>query len=338
MIWWTWRQHRIQVLWTAAALAVLGVWMAVSGRALSQEYQRLGIGACLAAARDCSGSTSVFLNAHQGLAFLTPLFLVVPGIIGVFWGAPLAARELETGTHRLAWTQSVTPRRWLAAELALLGGGAVAVNALLAWLVLWWSGPLAAASQDSFFPGVFDLRGIVPIAYGLFAFVLGAAAGMVLKRTVAAMGATLIGFGAVRAAITVGLRPRFRAPVTVSYPFTDAGASLDHTVVYAAEKVPVQVRGNWLLRSENFDRFGQIVGHGHGIQLDHVGGLCPGLTLGTGRQALDTCIQHFGVRTIATIQPIGRYWEFQGIETGIYLALAAVLVASTFWWLRDALT
>jgi hypothetical protein len=184
-----------------------------------------------------------------------------------------------------------------------------------------------------------DLRGIVPIACGLFAFALGAAAGIVLQRTVAAMGATLIGFGAVRAIVTLGLRPHFRNPVTVSYPFTDAGASLDHTtVIYAAEKVPVLVRGNWLLHSENIDRFGQIVGHGHGIQLNHVGGLCPGLTLGTAKQALDVCIQHFGVRTIATLQPIGRYWSFQGIETGIYLALAAVLVASTFWWLRNALT
>jgi hypothetical protein len=85
------------------------------------------------------------------------------------------------------------------------------------------------------------------------------------------MGATLFGFAAVRAIITLGLRPHFRHPVTVSYPFTDAGASLDHTtVIYAAERVPVLMGSNWLLRGQNIDGFGQIVGHGHGIQQHHL--------------------------------------------------------------------
>ena len=52
------------------------------------------------------------------------LLLVVPAIIGIFWGAPLVARELETGTYRLAWTQSVTRTRWLAVKLAVVGSPA----------------------------------------------------------------------------------------------------------------------------------------------------------------------------------------------------------------------
>jgi hypothetical protein len=32
----------------------------------------------------------------------------------MFWGAPLVAGELESGTFRLAWTQDVSRVRWLA--------------------------------------------------------------------------------------------------------------------------------------------------------------------------------------------------------------------------------
>jgi hypothetical protein len=37
-----------------------------------------------------------------------------------------------------------------------------------------------------------------------------------------------------------------------------------------------------------------------------------------------------GWRGFATYQPASRYWPFQGIETGIYLLLAAALIAVTF--------
>jgi hypothetical protein len=34
--------------------------------------------------------------------------LIVPGLTGLFWGAPVIAPELAEGTWRLAWTQSIT--------------------------------------------------------------------------------------------------------------------------------------------------------------------------------------------------------------------------------------
>ena len=52
---------------------------------------------------------------------LITLVLVVPALIGMFWGAPLIAHELETGTFRLAWTQSVSRRRWLLVKMGLVG-------------------------------------------------------------------------------------------------------------------------------------------------------------------------------------------------------------------------
>ena len=45
-----------------------------------------------------------------------------------------------------------------------------------------------------------------------------------------------------------------------------------------------------------------------------------------------------GYRGYVTYQPASRFWAFQGIETGIFVMLAAILLAVTFWVLkrRDA--
>jgi len=66
------------------------------------------------------------------------IILVVPALLGIFWGAPLVANELETGTYRLAWTQSVTRKRWLAAKLGLVGLWSMAVAGLLSFIVTLW--------------------------------------------------------------------------------------------------------------------------------------------------------------------------------------------------------
>ena len=54
------------------------------------------------------------------------LVLAAPALIGIFWGAPLIGRELETGTHQFAWNQTVTRTRWLAVKLAVVGLAAIA--------------------------------------------------------------------------------------------------------------------------------------------------------------------------------------------------------------------
>ena len=81
---------------------------------------------------DCDSARDTFLRNDRSLrAFLGFLVIVFPAIIGMFWGAPLVARELETGTFRLAWTQSVTRTRWLAVKLAVVGGISMLVAGLL---------------------------------------------------------------------------------------------------------------------------------------------------------------------------------------------------------------
>jgi hypothetical protein len=49
---------------------------------------------------------------------------------------------------------------------------------------------------------------------------------------------------------------------------------------------------------------------------------------------LFSCLARDGFRGYATYQPGYRFWPFQFIETGIFVALAAVLVAVAFLVLR----
>jgi hypothetical protein len=111
--------------------------------------------------------------------------LVLPALIGLFWGAPLIARELEAGTHRLVWNQSVTRTRWLAVKLGLVGLAAVTAAGLGSLAVDWWSDPIDKTAFDQFprmEPLLFGTRGIVPVAYAAFAFALGVTIGMLVRR------------------------------------------------------------------------------------------------------------------------------------------------------------
>ena len=111
--------------------------------------------------------------------------MVVPLLFGLFWGAPLLAKEFEDGTHNLAWTQGVTRRRWLRTNLVWAFLAAALWGAALAALVSWWRCPENAL--DTRFDA-FDIQGIVPVAYALFAVALGIAVGAVLRRVLPALG------------------------------------------------------------------------------------------------------------------------------------------------------
>ena len=157
MIWLTWRQFRIQAITAVAALAAFAILLAVSESRMSSLYAASGIVGCHGGA--CAGLASQFLErltSGQGVPLLPDgtkeyvilyflsvvVILIVPAIIGIFWGAPLIARELETGTSRLAWNQSVTRTRWLTVKLALLGVAAMAVTEAFSLLQAWWAAPI----------------------------------------------------------------------------------------------------------------------------------------------------------------------------------------------------
>lgn len=322
MTWWTYARYRTHLVVTIAVLLVASLWLWRSGWLMADEYRDLGIARCLARGSTCSTVTQQFLGRHTGYRFLIPLFLVVPAVIGAFWGAPLFGREFESGTHRLAWTQSVTRRRWLGISLVTIAAAVLVITTLLTWLVSWWSAPLVSANHDRMTPGIFDLRGVVPIGYTAYALSVAVAAGLLLRRTVPAMAATLGLFVGVRLLVTLILRPRFATPVTKSAPF----GGVD-TQKFGAD---------WVLSSQTADQDGHVLGYGDSIDLSGARPLC-GRFLAQGEsfsEGMAACIRALDLRTIASVHPADRYWAFQFIELGIYVGLAAVTIGLTFWWFQ----
>src|SRR3984893_3333002 len=182
MIWLAWRQSRAQAIIALAAVLAVTTASFVWGRT----------------------DTTIRL-------WLSVFAVVVPGLLGAFWGAPLVAGELESGSFRLVWTQDISRARWLAARLAVTGLAAMATAGLASWLITWWAGPLDRAGLDQF--GSFDSRDIVPVGYAAFAFALGVLLGALLRRTVPAMAATLVVFTAARLAFRLLGRPALLPPV-----------------------------------------------------------------------------------------------------------------------------
>jgi hypothetical protein len=348
MIWLTWRQSRAAGATMAAALAVLAVILGLTGPGLADDYSS-GIAACTTQGGDCSDFVARFFRDNEGLGLaVTAALMVLPALIGLFWGAPLIARELEAGTYRLVWNQSVTRTRWLAVKLGLLGLAAVAVAGLGTLAVDWWSDPIddaAAAAEDisRMEPLLFGARGIVPIGYAAFAFALGVTAGMLVRRTLPAMAITLAVFVAVQIGMPQLIRPHLSAPVRSNIEITPAnlgGLTFDEKhAVRVDTNDPVQ--GAWVLSSHTVDASGRAVGIiGPHPSLSPDSGPCgvPSAQLPPEPGGeLAPClaeITRLGYRQQVTYHAADRFWPFQWYETGIYLALALGLSGFCFWRLR----
>lgn len=195
MIWLTWRQFRAPALAAALSLAAVAVVLAAVHPTGSEYFDR-----------------------HAILKFLSTFLIALPVLLGMFWGAPLVAGELEAGTHRLAWTQSVTRARWLTVKLGLVGVSAAAASGLLSLMLGAWSS--GAMNQGRFGTGMFAERGIAPIGYTIFGLAAGVFAGLVIRRTVPAMVATLVGFIVARAVVQFLVRPHFATALQISQRVT----------------------------------------------------------------------------------------------------------------------
>jgi hypothetical protein len=329
-----WRQFRTQALVTLALLAAFAALVLVTGLHLRDIYHSLGGPRC-GVRSDCFA-----LTEHDPTlsTILGPALLAVPALLGMFWGAPLVARELESGTHRLAWTQSVTRRRWLLVRVAIVGAAALVVAGVASWLVSWWFSPLDAVNVNRFSPSVFTARGVVAIGYAGFAFALGVGAGALMRRTLPAMVTTLVGFVATRVAFTLWIRPNLLPAREVLFSVTRGKgvgfyATAEGLTVGAG--VP-PIPNAWMVSDTLIDR-------AHGVlstaQLhDLLVRTCPAVisspnnpktAFGIGAACQHTLSHH--LVQLVTYQPAGHYWPLQALETGIFLAAAFVLIGITVW-------
>jgi len=344
----TLRQFRTEAVVGLVLLGALAILLAVSGVNLMNVNDAFR-SACKAA-RDCATASNPVVNVDKPLQSALPfLATIAPALVGLFLGAPLIARELETGTFRLAWAQSVTRRRWLAVKLGVVGTAAMAFSELFTWMVDWWAGPIDAANKNRFGLANFGFHGVAPIGYAAFAFALGATAGVLFRRTVPAMGVTLVGFAAARLAVTYWARPHFASPARESLPLTTgSGPGFGFGGANGASVVlnppHVDVPNGWVYSTAVLDKAGHAPTSPYMLHacpvLDQVseqlaasGGLP---TSGGGPAQFHGCINKLSAtfHTVVTYQPAGRFWPFQWAEMGIFLAAALALCGFSYWWLR----
>jgi hypothetical protein len=306
-----WRLHRNQAYIAGVGLIALAVVLLVTGFLISGDYH-LFLSSCQST-HSCSDTSQLFsqYGLVNDLVFAT---MAVPLLFGLFWGAPLLAKEFEEGTHSLVWTQGVTRRRWLTSTLAWILLGAAVWGGAMAALVTWWRIPMNALGLPNYrlSPGLFDVQGIVPVAYSVFAVVVGIVAGALWRRVLPAMATAVAVFVGVRLIVADYLRPHYLAPITKTVPLA-AGRG--------AVKVGGAPPGAWLLSHTLVGPSGQS--YGGVIGLKNLPAVCQ-------HYPSPSCLASHGYHQLLTYQPASRFWAFQGIETAIFVALAAILVAVTY--------
>ncbi|MFJ4485377.1 hypothetical protein ACIP3D_23805 [Streptomyces longwoodensis] len=291
------RLHRTALLLWVAVVAGLSSWLV---------WLTLVTAPAERAAIDCAGED--FCDSTvPGLGFGTPVgwigMLVAYAFLAVaaFAGGALIGREVESGTAHLAWTQSVTPARWLAAKLAVpalvIAGGATVLVLVFRWS--WHSDPHLMFEEWSG-AAPFLARGPATVAYALCALAVGALAALLLRRALPALGVSLAVMGLLNLALT-----RLRPSLWPQVHRTSA------TVVVTPEHA-------WVLHE------GALV---HGRPRTGV----PYWNCGGAPAAAQRCLDDLGVTGYyASYHPQSHFWPLHLVETAVVLAVAALATTAAF--------
>jgi hypothetical protein len=356
LIWLTWRQSRLKAANAAVVVSAFAILLTVTGPHLASLYADSTIGSCRGSVSDCGGYADDFLQQLYGTLSVAGTYwlldllgivviLVAPAVIGVFWGAPLIAGELEAGTHYLAWNQSITRTRWLAVKLTLTGLAAMAVTEALSLMQAWWAIPISRAvdlgaccspiAMNQFSPLIFATHGITPVGYAAFAFTLGVAAGLLVRRAIPAMALTLAIFAIFQVAMPLWVRPHLFPPqhtIAAFSSFDSLNVPIENNTFTA---IPDGWEPEaWVLATAAVDSAGHPVS---AVPADCI----QAMEAASGKlshPALLDCLDRHDVRIAVTYQPASRYWAFQWTETAIYIALALALAGYCFWRIRRSVS
>jgi hypothetical protein len=237
----------------------------------------------------------------------------------------------------------------------------MAAAGLLSLMVTWWSSPFDRLTDSPFSPSSFDRRDLVPLGYAAFAFVLGVTAGVLIRRTLPAMAATLVAFIGVRAAFFEWVRPHLMTPLRTLIPLDAQPGVVLGPAGYAYGHINA---ADWIISAQTINGTGRVIGENGGIgpngaldfsispngtlamsgvgtcpekvpagSVPHLGAPSPAF-----KRAVQECVDKFHIREVLSYQPSSRYWAFQWYETAIFLGLALVLAGFCFWWVRRRLS
>lgn len=321
MIWLAWRQGRAEAIVGAAILAALAAVLVWLGLDVHHTSNHLGISACLSSKNDCSAPIESLRRTYHWVPPATGVLVVLPVVAGMFLAAPLISREYETGTQRLAWTQSVSRLRWISTKLAMILTSATLAALGIGMLAEWALEPLGPAYGTQFGGTWFDVEGLVPAAYMLFALAAGAAASAIGRRTIPAMAVTLVAYFVPRLFIHYArkelLPPNKRVGFIRLSDYYDAALN-GHDPAFGGNLAPT----DW------------VISTGAGpVNDDALHAHCPSLDPRHFTQsALHDCLdklQGLNVQVVTRYQPPSRFWPLQAVEALIFVAMAAFLVAVT---------
>ena len=316
MAWVTWRQHRIALAGVAALLGAWAVYLWLTGLQLRHAYAAAT--ACHPASSIACGEIISEFNFSYGDPALTAAVLLqtVPALIGAFVGAPVLARELETGTFRYAWTLGISRRRWTLGKLVPLAIAVAAAAGVFSLLFSWFFQPFFADGNNiPFTAELFDLRVVALPAWTLAAFAIGALAGMLIRRVVPAIAATLAAWAGLALTAALYLRQHYAVPLRTSN---------------------LNVPGSAWIMSQWWTKGGKFAfTNWHDAPASLVRQCSAPGPLGKGSPGtLYQCFAQHGYTRWTSYQPGSRFWPFQWIEGGWLLALSVLLIAATVWLVR----
>jgi hypothetical protein len=303
--WVSWRLQRTETLVAFGIVALLAALLVPTGLHIASAYDQDRVADCIGKNTfACNNAIESFTARFDHIISLVGWFNLVPGMIGILLAAPLLL-DLENGTYRLAWTQGVTRKRWLAGRLGLAVGAALLAALAMIVLITWWRSPLDHL-RGRMNTGVFEFEGTTTFGYVLFALALALAVGVLWRRTVPALVVGFAGYVVSRLAVEGWLRQHYRAPLTATWPARSNGPDLSHA---------------WVILQRPSDKFG------HPLQASLLFRDCLSPT---------KCLAHKTVGyTHAVYQPESRFWLFQGIETALFAGVAVALILLAAWWIHE---
>ncbi|MFD4028455.1 ABC transporter permease [Streptomyces sp. NPDC058576] len=302
------RLHR-KALWAGAALLVIGIGIVVALRVwMASSEVRCADGDTTRCGDDIYVSSYAHTSTETFLADGGGVLLLLAGLVGVFVAGPLIARELESGTFRLAWAQSVSPARWLAARLAVAAAPAVIGLTVLVVAYRWGLWALRAGPNSPALrwhaEGVFPGTGPAVLGYALLAVAVGALCAVIVRRTLVSVSVTALVLGAVAACL--GARRYELWPSA----FRQSAAVLDTDP------------GDWPIDTGMLTASGERLYWQDCYEADMT-------------QGVEACMRgRGGIGYFTEYHPASHYWPLQLVETGILLALAALAVFAAFRVLR----
>jgi hypothetical protein len=302
--WVSWRLQRTETLIAVGILALLAAFLVPTGIQMANAYHQDGLKACLSInpGPTCGNELGDFRQRFQSLLDLANWFTLVPGLIGVLLAVPFIL-DLERGTYRLAWTQSITRGRWLLGKLGLPVVAAVLAGGALSLLFTWWRTP-SAHIDGRLETGTYDSTGTVVIGYTLLALALTLALGAIWRRAAASLTVAFVGYFAARIFTDFSLRDDLVAPLKATYKGAQQPSFL-HNAHVISLKATI-----------------------HGKQIMGGGGFFFGSTEKVVTPGMNNALFH------VVYQPESHFWPLQLTETGLFVGLAAILILFAAWWTR----